>query len=60
MTFSPLSDEHGVSPSASTSVAANPLLRDDPLLSPLEQDVLDEYARLLENMNKVGEGRPYL
>ncbi|KAI5305753.1 hypothetical protein KEM56_003432 [Ascosphaera pollenicola] len=55
MAFSPLSDTHGASPSASTSVAANPLLRDDPLLSPLEQDVLDEYARLLKNMNKLSD-----
>ena len=31
----------------------NPLLRDNPLLTPLEQEVLDEYAKLLENMNKV-------
>lgn len=31
----------------------NPLLRQNPLLSPLEQEVLEEYARLLDNMNKV-------
>lgn len=33
---------------------SNPLVRDNPLLSPLEQEVLDEYTKLLENMNKVG------
>lgn len=32
----------------------NPLLRDsNPLVSNLEQEVLDEYARLLGNVNKV-------
>lgn len=32
----------------------NPLLRNDnPDVSPLEQEVLDEYTKLLENMNKV-------
>jgi hypothetical protein len=34
-------------PVASSLIAA-------PELSPLEQDVLDEYARLAENMKKVG------
>lgn len=33
--------------------AVNPLLRDNPLLSPLEQEVLDEYTKLLQNMNQV-------
>ncbi|KAI5289521.1 hypothetical protein KEM54_003737 [Ascosphaera aggregata] len=55
MAFPSVSDERDASPSMSTSLAANPLLRDDPLLSPLEQDVLDEYARLLDNMNKTVE-----
>ncbi|EEQ30874.1 conserved hypothetical protein [Microsporum canis CBS 113480] len=32
---------------------SNPLIRDNPLLSPLEQEVLDEYSKLLENMNKL-------
>lgn len=32
---------------------SNPLVRDNPLLTPLEQEVLDEYTKLLENMNKV-------
>lgn len=31
----------------------NPLLQESTLLSPLEQEVLDEYSTLLENMNKV-------
>jgi len=26
-----------------------------PTLTPLEQEILDEYARLLENMNKVND-----
>jgi hypothetical protein len=33
----------------------NPLLApSNPLVSDLEQEVLDEYARLLDNVNKVG------
>lgn len=33
--------------------ATNPLLRQNLLVTPLEQEVLDEYAKLLENMNEV-------
>lgn len=34
----------------------NPLLRSsNPLVSDLEQEILDEYARLLGNVNKVGQ-----
>lgn len=37
----------------------NPLLRNDnPHVSPLEQEVLDEYTKLLENMNKVRPAPP--
>lgn len=36
------------------SSGISPLLRDSPLLTPLEQEILDEYAKLLDNMNKVG------
>jgi DASH complex subunit DAD3 len=31
----------------------NPLLADNPLVSDLEQEVLEEYARLLRNVNQV-------
>ncbi|KAK2746335.1 hypothetical protein FQN57_003217 [Myotisia sp. PD_48] len=31
----------------------HPLLGENPLLTPLEQEVLEEYARLLENMNEL-------
>jgi DASH complex subunit DAD3 len=31
----------------------NPLLGDNPLVSDLEQEVLEEYARLLRNVNQV-------
>lgn len=37
---------------------AIPKAADD--LSPLEQDVLDEYERLAENMKKVGDSRKFL
>ena len=36
-----------------SAVTANHALGEDPSLSPLEQEVLDEYARLLGNMNTV-------
>lgn len=37
-----------------SSTTENPLLRpSNPLVSDLEQEVLDEYTRLLENVNKV-------
>lgn len=37
-----------------TPIRNNPLLRSaNPLVSDLEQEVLDEYARLLDNVNKV-------
>ncbi|KAK2766900.1 hypothetical protein FQN54_006214 [Arachnomyces sp. PD_36] len=40
--------------SSSTDFENNPLLRNDnPLVSPLEQEVLDEYTKLLENMHKL-------
>ncbi|KAI5297925.1 hypothetical protein KEM55_004049 [Ascosphaera atra] len=58
MSFTPSSVP---SPSGDVDAAAvNPLLAGDPLLSPLEQDVLDEYTRLLENMNKLSESIAYL
>jgi hypothetical protein len=34
---------------------ANPLLPGSEDMSPLEQEVLDEYERLAENMKKVGD-----
>lgn len=37
----------------SRSRSNNPLLNDNPLVSELEQEVLDEYSRLLRNVNKV-------
>lgn len=41
-------------PSHSRSRSNNPLLGDDnPLVSELEQEVLDEYSRLLRNVNQV-------
>lgn len=39
--------------SHSRSRSNNPLLNDNPLVSELEQEVLDEYSRLLRNVNKV-------
>ncbi|KAJ6043632.1 uncharacterized protein N7446_001829 [Penicillium canescens] len=33
----------------------NPLLGDNPLVSDLEQEVLDEYARLLRNVNQLSD-----
>ncbi|KAK2792759.1 hypothetical protein FQN52_002821 [Onygenales sp. PD_12] len=41
-----------------SQTTTNPLLRENPLLTPLEQEVLDEYARLLGNMNTVGLSPP--
>ncbi|KAL2853236.1 DASH complex subunit Dad3-domain-containing protein [Aspergillus pseudoustus] len=41
-------------PAASASTTENPLLRPShPFVSDLEQEVLDEYARLLGNVNKL-------
>lgn len=41
-------------PPARESSSENPLLRaSNPLVSDLEQEVLDEYSRLLGNVNKV-------
>lgn len=49
--------DHDQDPSPSSapdSTPNNPLLRTtNPLVSSLEQEVLDEYARLLGNVNKV-------
>lgn len=40
-------------PNDPQSTPSNPLLRrSNPLVSDLEQDVLDEYTRLLGNLNK--------
>lgn len=39
--------------SHSRSRSNNPLLDDNPLVSELEQEVLDEYSRLLRNVNQV-------
>jgi DASH complex subunit DAD3 len=50
-------------PSHSRSRSNNPLLGDDsPLVSELEQEVLDEYSRLLRNVNQVSrpDHRPTL
>ncbi|KAG5292027.1 DASH complex subunit DAD3 [Histoplasma ohiense] len=44
----------------STDPTTNPLLRENPLLSPLEQEVLNEYARLLGNMNKLSDSLAHL
>ncbi|GAD97125.1 conserved hypothetical protein [Paecilomyces variotii No. 5] len=39
-----------------SSATGNPLLRpSNPLVSDLEQEVLDEYTRLLENVNKLSD-----
>lgn len=41
-------------PAATPNTEENPLLRaSNPLVSDLEQEVLDEYTRLLGNVNKV-------
>ncbi|PGH01770.1 hypothetical protein AJ79_07818 [Helicocarpus griseus UAMH5409] len=45
---------------ATASSTTNPLLRSNPLLSPLEQEVLDEYTRLLGNMNKLSDSLAHL
>ncbi|PGH10111.1 DASH complex subunit DAD3 [Blastomyces parvus] len=46
--------------STTEPTTTNPLLRENPLLSPLEQEVLDEYARLLGNMNKLSDSLAHL
>lgn len=44
-------------PTESTHENTNPLLRpSNPLVTDLEQEVLDEYSRLLGNVNKVHSG----
>lgn len=43
---------------ASHGHSNNPLLSDNPLVSDLEQEVLDEYARLLRNVNQVRRDDP--
>ncbi|KAJ5747383.1 uncharacterized protein N7511_009079 [Penicillium nucicola] len=35
--------------------SSNPLLGDNPLVSDLEQEVLDEYARLVRNVNQLSD-----
>ncbi|KAI1921186.1 hypothetical protein LOZ65_003854, partial [Ophidiomyces ophidiicola] len=58
-----LDASHDAPSSPSPAAAAgglSPLLRDHALLSPLEQEVLDEYARLLENMTKLSDSLAYL
>jgi DASH complex subunit DAD3 len=42
-------------PDASHRRSNNPLLGSDNLVSDLEQEVLDEYTRLLGNVNQVSE-----
>ncbi|KAL2221856.1 DASH complex subunit Dad3-domain-containing protein [Thermoascus aurantiacus ATCC 26904] len=44
-----------------TPIRNNPLLRSaNPLVSDLEQEVLDEYARLLDNVNKLASALDHL
>lgn len=55
-TTPPIPQEMTSDPEAShsRSRSANPLLgNDNPLVSELEQEVLDEYSRLLRNVNQV-------
>ncbi|KAL1953884.1 hypothetical protein VTO42DRAFT_2070 [Malbranchea cinnamomea] len=52
-TSSPLDDP-------SPTDASNPLLRQNYLLTPLEQEVLDEYAKLLENVNELSDALAHL
>lgn len=65
-TTPPLAQEQTMSPdpesSHSRSRSNNPLLgNDNPLVSGLEQEVLDEYSRLLRNVNQVSRaGSPGL
>ena len=52
--FSSLDNTPTTPPGDPQSTPENPLLRpSNPLVSNLEQDVLDEYTRLLGNVNKV-------
>ncbi|KAK1146038.1 hypothetical protein N8T08_003686 [Aspergillus melleus] len=54
----PLSDDPAATatPPRDSSVSENPLLRaSNPLVSDLEQEVLDEYTRLLGNVNKLSD-----
>ncbi|WEW55251.1 hypothetical protein PRK78_000680 [Emydomyces testavorans] len=44
-------------PSAS---GISPLLRENPLLTPLEHDILDEYAKMLDNLNKLSDSLAHL
>ncbi|EEH22676.1 hypothetical protein PABG_04887 [Paracoccidioides brasiliensis Pb03] len=59
-TATAMSGTTGSSTTPSTTPSTNPLLRENPLLSPLEQEVLDEYTRLLGNMNKLSDSLAYL
>ncbi|KAJ6005824.1 DASH complex subunit Dad3 [Penicillium sp. IBT 35674x] len=57
-TTPPISQEMTSDPEAShgRSRSANPLLgSDNPLVSELEQEVLDEYSRLLRNVNQLSD-----
>ncbi|OJJ50900.1 hypothetical protein ASPZODRAFT_11739 [Penicilliopsis zonata CBS 506.65] len=42
-------------PTTTPPLQENPLLLSNPLVSPLEQEVLDEYTRLLSNVNKLSD-----
>lgn len=57
-TTPPMPHEHSdPEASHSHSHSNNPLLgNDNPLVSELEQEVLDEYSRLLRNVNQVRSG----
>ena len=48
----PIPDQAGDEPSHGHG-HSNPLLGSDPLVSDLEQEVLEEYTRLLRNVNQV-------
>ncbi|PLB47251.1 hypothetical protein P170DRAFT_237245 [Aspergillus steynii IBT 23096] len=52
----PLDDDPATTTPRDSSVSENPLLRaSNPLVSDLEQEVLDEYTRLLGNVNKLSD-----
>ncbi|KJF61547.1 DASH complex subunit DAD3 [Coccidioides immitis RS] len=53
-------DDSGFHHDAPDAAGISPLLRDNPLLTPLEQEVLDEYTKLLENMNKLSDSLAHL
>ena len=53
-TTPPMPQEQSTSSDPDRSHSSNPLLgNDNPLVSELEQEVLDEYSRLLRNVNQV-------